>query len=288
MFFCSRVRGVRLSNGEQILCPLVISACGYHNTFGKLLSPQVAVPARPRELSVRDSSGFIMCNIGIRGSAKELGLRCVNTWYHPVDDPAVAQRCDLVKGANRFFADPLSDDSEFPAMITFPSLKDRAWAQHFPEKTTCQILVLAEYEWFDRWKQEQSGKRSADYEQLKQKWSERCLRLLFRFFPQLRDRVEFADLSTPLTIEHYIREPRGGAIGLDVCPERFADPQVVQQLDMQTPVKGLWLTGQDTVLCGQPMVQIAGIFTALRITGLVGFLRFSAMSVRSALQWWLL
>ena len=60
---------------------------------------------------------------------------------------------------------------------------------------------------------------------------------------------------------------RGSAIGLDVVPSRFTDFDTMKRLDMRTGIADLWLTGQDTLLCGQPLAQMSGIFTALRIVG---------------------
>src|SRR6185437_7446915 len=103
------------------------------------------------------------------------------------------------------------------------------------------------------------GKRGAEYEALKQQWKDKCLWQLFRLFPQLRDRVDFADLSTPLLIEFYLREPGGGAVGLDHVPSRFTDWPIVERLQMKTEIGGLYLTGQDSLLCGQPIVLLAGL-----------------------------
>ena len=99
--------------------------------------------------------------------------------------------------------------------------------------------------------------------------------------------MDFVDLSTPLTIEHYLREPRGGAVGLDPTPQRFADRRVADMLDTETMVGGLWLTGQDALLCGVPLAQVSGLITAYRSLGLATSVRLIAGAfariVRSAL-----
>ena len=87
------------------------------------------------------------------------------------------------------------------------------------------------------------------------------------------------DGSTPLSIEHYLGAKEGGAVGLDQAPERFADWRIVERLDARTPIKGLWLTGQDTVTCGQPMVQSAGLITAFRVLGLQQSLQYLARTL---------
>ena len=52
-----------------------------------------------------------------------------------------------------------------------------------------------------------------------------------------------------------------------MTPNRFVDLDVIKKVDMRTSICGLWLTGQDTLLCGQPLAQMSGIFTALRVAG---------------------
>jgi hypothetical protein len=34
---------------------------------------------------------------------------------------------------------------------------------------------------------------------------------------------------------------------------------------MKTPIEGLWLTGEDALLCGQPLAQLSGILKSWRI-----------------------
>ena len=100
--------------------------------------------------------------------------------------------------------------------------------------------------------------------------------MLLRFYPQLEGRIGFIDVSTPLSIEHYLGANEGGAVGLDQTPQRFTDWDVVRHLDARTALPGLWLTGQDTVTCGQPIVQGAGLITALRMLGFAKAIRFLA------------
>jgi len=84
------------------------------------------------------------------------------------------------------------------------------------------------------------------------------------------------------------RVNQGGAVGLDHTPERFTDWSLVERLNARTPIEGLWLTGQDTVTRGQPIVQGAGLITAFRVLGLQQSLRYLAHTlppiVRSLVQ----
>ena len=49
----------------------------------------------------------------------------------------------------------------------------------------------------------------------------------------------------------------GSAVGIDVTPARFVDGAVRDALDpVVTDIDGLFLTGQDTLLCGVTLAQV--------------------------------
>jgi all-trans-retinol 13,14-reductase len=265
-----RVTGVRLADETVVLCQRVVSSAGYHNTFGKLVSEEVTKRLDiPRRLPIGSSCGFVMVNLGLRGSAEELGLTCTNLWYHPTRADG-----DMFGAIDDFMRDPADPDHDPMIMVTFPSIKDRAAAEDASGTTTCQILCMAEHAWFERWAHRRTRRRGAEYKALKQQWGERLVALLLRFYPQLEGRIELMDVSTPLSIAHYLAADEGGAVGLDQTPERFTDWRLVERLDARTPIEGLWLTGQDTITCGQPIVQGAGLVTAFRILGFARSLRY--------------
>ena len=83
------------------------------------------------------------------------------------------------------------------------------------------------------------------------------------------------DISTPLSIEHYLAAPRGAAVGLEPSPLRYGgDWSIMGHLDTVTPISGLYLSGQDTLICGVVMAQVAGLASALRLAGFVGSVKF--------------
>ena len=57
-----------------------------------------------------------------------------------------------------FFATPLTNDENdyinIPTFITFPSLKDKAWSKSHPNKISCQMLIMADYRWFEHYQNE--------------------------------------------------------------------------------------------------------------------------------------
>jgi phytoene dehydrogenase-like protein len=271
----NRATGVEMDDGTLIDCKQVVSSAGYHNTFGKLVSEDVTKRLEiPRRLSIGNSCGFIMANIGLRGSAEELGLTCANLWYHPT-----RANGDMFGAVRDFMADPANPEHDPMIMVTFPSIKDHEGAETYKAKTTCQILCMADWQWFEKFAGRRTRRRGEEYKELKAAWGERLVELLFRFYPQLEGHVELLDVSTPLSIQHYLGADEGGAVGLDQTPARFTDLELIGRLDSRTAIPGLWLTGQDTVTCGQPIVQGAGLLTALRILGLWGSTRYLARTL---------
>merc|ERR1712232_324562 len=112
--------------------------------------------------------------------------------------------------------------------------------------------------------------------------SDRLKTALLNIFPQLEGKLDLFDISTPLSIEHYLPTGSGSAIGLDTnagvgC--RFTDFNVMKLLDMKTPVPSLWLTGQDSFMIGVLLAQAAGLITAARIAGPLRASLFVAKSV---------
>eukprot|EP01061_Rhynchopus_euleeides_P025927 TRINITY_DN4221_c0_g2_i1.p1 TRINITY_DN4221_c0_g2~~TRINITY_DN4221_c0_g2_i1.p1 ORF type:complete len:602 (+),score=290.86 TRINITY_DN4221_c0_g2_i1:109-1914(+) len=267
----NEVSGVILTDGTAIEAPMVVSACGYHNTFGKLVPEKVTKHYDVPRYLVPDAAGFLMANIGMKGTPEELGIENINTWIVPAD-----KNGDMYPAMKKFAADPFADDSESGTLITFPSIKDNNFDGK--GKTTCQMLTIIDYKHFEAWAAEPCGSRGDDYEALKDNLKAKQLDLLYKHYPKCRGNIEMVDISTPLSVQTHIGSSRGTCVGLDVTAERFFNKKVRDLLDPVTPVPGLYLTGQDIVMPGVVMAQIAGMCTAMRIVGFWQGLRFFLQS----------
>ena len=104
-------------------------------------------------------------------------------------------------------------------------------------------------------------KRDKEYEAFKEKLSQRLLEQVYRHVPQVKGKIDYNELSTPLTTRHFANYRYGEIYGLDHTPERFR----LKWLRPQTPVKGLFLTGQDIVTAGFGGALIGGVLTASSI-----------------------
>ncbi len=251
----SEVRGVRMSDGHEIECPVVISSAGVDNTFGHLL-PAELVRSKGYQLSmdkVRPSIGHLCLYIGLKGTAQELGLPKTNFWIYPHNDydQAVAD----------FRSDPAS---AFPVVyISFPSAKDPEYLDRHPGTATIEIVAPAPYEFFERWQGSTWGKRGEDYEALKARLSERLLQRLYDKLPQLQGKIDYHELSTPLSTEWFSAYRHGELYGLDHTPERLQQ----DWLTPRTRVPGLWLTGQDILTCGVTGAMMSGLLTVIAMVG---------------------
>lgn len=70
-----------------------------------------------------------------------------------------------------------------------------------------------------------------------------------KIFPKLEGHVDYLEIGTPVTNKHYLAQPHGEIYGLDHNYQRFT-PEAIAKLRPKTDIKGLFLTGEFTLLYG--------------------------------------
>lgn len=262
--------GVKMEDGSEIFSPVIISDTGIESTFGHLINENIAEEHGLKEKlnKVRPSVSHVCLYIGIKESwsrLRQAGLGNANYWIYP--------HYDLDKAVNDFIADPTK---EFPVVyISFPSAKDPDWENRYPGKSTVEIITLAPYEWFKDWEDKRWKKRGEAYEKLKENFSQRLLEQLYKTVPELKGKVDYYELSSPLSTKHFTSYEKGEIYGIDHTTDRFRH----KFLRAHTPVKNLFLTGQDIVTVGIGGALFAGLITAaavLKNPGLVNEVRKAA------------
>ena len=251
-----RISGVEMEDGHRIDCAYVISSAGIDNTFNHLL-PRAVVQASGYEQllpRVQPSFAHLCVYIGFQETAEQLGLPKTNFWIYPSNDYDAALESFL---QNR--------DAPFPVVyISFPSAKDPDYLHRHPGTATIEIVAPAPYAWFAKWQGTTWGKRGEDYEAFKAQLGERLMQHLYDKLPQLQGRVDYYEVSTPLSTNWFAGYQHGELYGLAHTAERLQQ----KWLGPRTRIPGLWLTGQDVLTCGVTGAMMAGMLTTTAIVGM--------------------
>ncbi|XP_016404987.1 putative all-trans-retinol 13,14-reductase [Sinocyclocheilus rhinocerous] len=240
--------GVSVLKGQEevhVHAPLVISDAGIFNTYERLLPKDVqTMSAIQKQLSmVQHGDGGLSIFIGVDGTKEELGLKADNYFIFPENN--LDELIDGYMKGNR-------EESCKKVPIIFvasPSAKDSTWPERSPGKSTVSVVSFANYAWFEEWKDDKVKNRSIDYKELKEAIINNILEAVTEIYPKIKDRIEYVDAGTPITNQHYIAAPEGEIYGIDHDIARF-NVELNATIRPQTPIKNLFLTGQDVLFCG--------------------------------------
>lgn len=242
--------------------PIVISNAGAPLTFERLLPTDGKVGARTaplRALISRLGTGVsaVTLYLRLKADARTIGVQGENHWINTGfdHDDLAAQTCGVLAG------------QPGAIYVSFPSLKAGDARFH-----TAEIIAFVEGDAFTPWHHRPKGNRGADYSALKQRMGDGLLRLADQHIPGLRELVDYAELSTPLTVEHYTSHPGGGLYGLAATPERYRSPL----LGPRTPIAGLYLAGADAGCLGIVGSLMGGVGAACQALGALGMPRILA------------
>ena len=133
----------------------------------------------------------------------------------------------------------------------------------FGQYTFSGSKVSGEERWLltanEKWK-----KRGEDYEEFKQAISDKILEEFLERMPGLRDMVDYVELSTPLSTDHFCRPMAGSIYGIEPTPERFKNPW----LRPRSPIKNLYFAGSEVTAVGVMGAMLGGVVSAMSIAPL--------------------
>ncbi len=248
--------GVKMKDGKVFSAKKIISGAGIMTTYHKLIPNAISEKHQLKSQlkKVKRSVSHACLYVGLESSPEELELPKTNYWIYPSD-------LDHDTCVERYLANV---EEEFPVVyISFPSAKDPDWNNRYPGKSTIDIITLVPYNFFESWEGSKWMKRGEDYTTLKEKITARLLEVLYEKIPQTKGKISHYELSTPLTTKHFINYDKGEIYGLDHSPKRFRQ----QFLKPKTPIKNLYLTGQDIVTAGVAAALFSGVITSSAMTG---------------------
>jgi len=246
-----RAVGARMGDGREFRAPLVLSNAGAANTFERLLPPELPAldSLRGQLRTLEPSTAHVSLYLGLSKSDAEMGLQGTNLWVYPSFD----HDANVERFAREF---PQNEDAPFPGVyLSFPSAKDPDFARQFPGKSTVEAIAMLPYAAFAGWADTRWKRRGDEYGALKQRLSARLLAELERQVPAVAGNVAYAELSTPVSTRHFMNYGSGEIYGVAATPARYG----LRALGARTPIRGLYLTGQDVTSLGVVGALFGGV-----------------------------
>jgi all-trans-retinol 13,14-reductase len=259
-----RATGVRSIRGHgdrrqvrAFQAPVIVSDAGARLTYDRLL-PADAGPevdrCRDALRGLAGETSAVQLFLGLSESAETIGFRGENHWlFSDLDHDTMFEK------RNR-----LLDGEATMAYLSLPSLKDPASQTH-----NAEIITFLDYDVLARWQDGGWKRRGEDYEALKTSIADALLAFVEQRCPGLRALVDYQELGTPLSFEHFTGHPGGAIYGLPAVPQRYR----LKWLGIRTPVPGLVLTGSDVGGHGIVGAMMGGVGTAAHVLGGAGFMR---------------
>jgi len=278
-----RAVGVRVSNtsalaaasdkslvpSTEIRAKNVVCATSVYNLYNKLLPQDLPVVKKfqdPEQRSIRQSHGHVFLFCKIKGDADEIGIPKHNMWYF--------HGYDLDDAFDEYFANP-TEVRPPTVYIGFPCTKDLTWKKRFPGTSNCILISDGLYEYFEKWADEPVKHRGDEYMKVKEKLTKHLLDILYQFVPQVKGKVEYHHLGTPLTEVTYLSSYRGGSYGTKCTPDMFAPINREWTTNPRTEIPGLYLAGSDAFLPSVTGAMYGGCLGASCVLGHLGTLRLA-------------
>jgi all-trans-retinol 13,14-reductase len=251
----TKATGVRMSDGREFLSGMVLSDGGAANTFERLLPQELPVldSLRSKLRSLQPSTAHVSLYVGLSQSDAALGLQGTNLWVYPsFDHDANVER----------FAGNI--DAPLPVVyLSFPSAKDPDFQRRHPGKSTIEAITMLPYAVFERWGETRWKRRGDEYDALKERLAMRLRAELERQVPSVVGNIAHTELSTPVTTRHFMNYGHGEIYGIASTPDRF----LMRELGARTPIRGLYIAGQDAASLGVVGALYGGVIGASAATG---------------------
>lgn len=250
--------GVKMINGDIIYAKQVVSSVGLYNSIKLISEKKRKKLGKLYDFSkkLKPSLSFIYLFAGFEGTPTELKLPSHNIWHHA--------GYDFEKNVEDFYQDPFNKPTA--AFIGFPCAKDSTWEKRFPNKSNGVFLIDAKYEWVEQWINISKNRRNRDqgYQQWKKIFQNKILDIVYNYYPQLKDKLIYAEIGTPLTFNYYIGSNKGECYGLESSKLRYSSNDLLKP---RTCIKNLFLTGIDITTLGFTGGLMSGVLTASDMLG---------------------
>lgn len=255
-----RAIGVRLSRGEELRAPVVISNADLKRTYVDLVGSEQLCPKTLSRLSrLRMSLPLFCVYLGLDIDLRE---RMPNTNYYlfPDWDTESFYR-DCYEG--RFPQEP-------PVYLSAASVKDpHTKALAPPGCSSVQLMTIAPAQ-HSYWRVHEGPaagerySRNPAYRAVKQDLTERMIDGAAQLVPEIREHIVWQEAATPITHERYTLATGGTSYGLEHSPDQWG----LRRPRPKTEIDGLFLAGASTFYAhGVLGVMLGGVACASAVLG---------------------
>jgi all-trans-retinol 13,14-reductase len=113
------------------------------------------------------------------------------------------------------------------------------WKKHpgRENKSTCIAFSFIDYDKFKKWDSKTLRNRGDDYDELKNAIGDNILDSICKLYPKMKHHIDYMEVSSPVTVNHYLGQQNGGTYSLDFGGSRMT---ALSQAKMRakTDVKG--------------------------------------------------
>ncbi len=254
-----RAVGVVLESGETIRAPIVVSDAGAHTTFTQLLDAEIA-----------GKHGLVQRFRGVAPSPAHLYLML--GFDEALDMPKhIVWHMAKTEGVSPY--DIRTSDASWKSKLRFdemacymlsPSARDPLHAQRYPNRSTLMMLGECPADAVTRMRSDRAF--AADFEG---RAAESMLKIARHYAPAIAGKTpKLIRAGAPVGCNP--RAWNASSYGVELSPDRFF--KHTHWLRPQTPIAGLYLTGQDAFLPGICGSLLSARFSYAAVTGDAFFL----------------
>ncbi|MBN2546361.1 MAG: NAD(P)-binding protein [Spirochaetes bacterium] len=253
----------RDENREYYYAKSIISSAGADTTYLKLLPHNLNLAVQKKLKDFPPGYSGMDIYLGLKDSPEKLGIKGENYWIFD------GYELDMVS-KNHLKPDELKSVFCF---LSFPSLKSGKPGGH-----TADIVTILPNKLFQEWKNEEWKKKKVSYYQLKEKLVESLIKLVDKYIPDFSKLIVYKEIATPLTFEYFTNRKNGLFYGLPAFPERFK----IDEIQVKTQIKNLYLTGVDLLSNGILPSLFSAMGTVSYLNGFLGIVKVIVKAVINA------
>ncbi|XP_073701213.1 inactive all-trans-retinol 13,14-reductase-like [Garra rufa] len=238
----------------EVRAPVIISSAGMFTTFKKLLPPEIqANPEAQTYLNtLKPGKGFFEVFAGFNATTEELGISSMSMRLYKSNN--MDEMMD-----EYFDSDKDVAPDHIPMMyVSFPSAKDPSSSSRFPGQSRMVIHTMVNPKWFEQWKNISETERGEDYEKYKMRFANHLFDWVCVHYPKLKEKLAMLHALTPISM-HGVGATYGPMAEHSL--ERY-QPLNIAMTRCNTPVKNLYLTGQDIFSAGYAGALHGGLLCA--------------------------